>query len=165
MCGIGGILRTDGRPIPEEWLDAIDARIAYRGPDGHGRFRDRVEFTDDKGEKRVVEVAFVHRRLSIIDHKDGAQPMVSERGRNDSEGLVAVVFNGCIYNHRELRAELEANGHRFVTDHSDTEVLIHGWREWKEQLPDRLEGMYAFAVWDPGPRLFFLARDKFGEKP
>jgi asparagine synthase (glutamine-hydrolysing) len=164
MCGIGGILRTDGRPIPEEWLDAIDARIAYRGPDGTGRFRDRVEFRDEKGEKRVVEVAFVHRRLSIIDHKDGAQPMVSERGRNDSEGLVAVVFNGCIYNHRELRAELESKGHQFVTDHSDTEVLLHGWREWGEELPDRLEGMYAFAVWDREARLLYLARDKFGEK-
>ena len=78
MCGIGGILRTDGKPIPEEWLDAIDARIAYRGPDGHGRFRDRVEIDTPQG-KRTVEVAFVHRRLSIIDHEDGTQPMVSQR--------------------------------------------------------------------------------------
>ena len=97
MCGIGGILRTDGQPIPEEWLDAIDARIAYRGPDGNGRFRDRVEIADANAPrgKRVVEVAFVHRRLSIIDHKDGAQPMVSARGRNEYEGLVAVVFFSC----------------------------------------------------------------------
>jgi asparagine synthase (glutamine-hydrolysing) len=165
MCGIGGILRTDGRPIPEEWLDVIDARIAYRGPDGAGRFRDRVEFVDDRGEKRIIEVAFVHRRLSIIDHADGAQPMVSERGRDRSEGLVAVVFNGCIYNHRELRAQLESSGHRFVTDHSDTEVLIHGWREWGEALPDHLEGMYAFAVWDRTNRRCTIARDRFGEKP
>lgn len=167
MCGIGGILRTDGQPIPEEWLDAIDARIAYRGPDGHGRFRDRVEIDDASapGGKRIVEVAFVHRRLSIIDHKDGAQPMVSERGRNDKEGLVAVVFNGCIYNHRELRKELEAKGHTFVTDHSDTEVLIHGWREWNEALPAHLEGMFAFAVWDRTLTSVFVARDRFGEKP
>lgn len=165
MCGIGGILRTDGQPIPEEWLDAIDARIAYRGPDGAGRFRDRVTFTDEQGRQRVVEVAFVHRRLSIIDHKDGHQPMVSERGRNESEGLVAVVFNGCIYNHRELRKELEAQGHRFVTDHSDTEVLIHGWREWGYQLPNFLEGMYALAIWDRLKRAVFLARDLYGEKP
>jgi len=165
MCGIGGILRTDGEPIPEEWLDAIDARIAYRGPDGAGRFRDRVEFTDEKGEKRVVEVALVHRRLSIIDHADGGQPMVSDRGRNESDGLVAVVFNGCIYNHRELRQELEAKGHTFTTDHSDTEVLIHGWREWKEKLPEHLEGMYAFAVWDRESRTLALSRDWFGEKP
>ncbi len=165
MCGIGGILRTDGQPIPEEWLDAIDARIAYRGPDGTGRFRDRVKFTDERGQQRIIEVAFVHRRLSIIDHKDGAQPMVSERGRNESEGLVAVVFNGCIYNHRELRKELEAKGHRFVTDHSDTEVLIHGWREWGEELFDQIEGMYALAIWDHVRSALALGRDCFGEKP
>ncbi|QOJ18001.1 MAG: asparagine synthase (glutamine-hydrolyzing) [Phycisphaeraceae bacterium] len=165
MCGIGGIVRTDGQPIPEEWLDAIDARIAYRGPDGAGRFRDRVEFTDEKGEKRVIEVALIHRRLSIIDHTSGGQPMVSERGRTEAEGLVAVVFNGCIYNHRELRRELEARGRRFVTDHSDTEVLIHGWREWGEALPDHLEGMYAYAVWDRTSAQLFLARDQLGEKP
>lgn len=165
MCGIGGILRTDGQPIPEEWLDAIDARIAYRGPDGAGRFRDRVEFMDWRGNQRVVEVAFVHRRLSIIDHKDGKQPMVSERGRNESEGLVAVVFNGCIYNHRELRKELEAKGHRFVTDHSDTEVLIHGWRQWGAELSTHLEGMYAYAIWDRSNVALALSRDLFGEKP
>lgn len=167
MCGIGGILRTDGQPIPEEWLDAIDARIAYRGPDGHGRFRDRVEIADSRtsGRKCVVEVAFVHRRLSIIDHKDGRQPMVSERGRNDSEGLVAVVFNGCIYNHRELRKELEAKGHTFVTDHSDTEVLIHGWREWGRELTRHVEGMYAWAIWDRSQATLALSRDWFGEKP
>jgi len=165
MCGIGGILRTDGKPIPEEWLDAIDARIAWRGPDGHGRFRDRVEIVDEQGQNRTVEVAFVHRRLSIIDHAGGHQPMVSERGRNDLEGLVAVVFNGCIYNHRELRRELEGRGHTFVTDHSDTEVLIHGWREWGLGLNSHLEGMYAYIVWDRPAITFALSRDTFGEKP
>jgi asparagine synthase (glutamine-hydrolysing) len=169
VCGIGGILRTDGQPIPEEWLDAIDARIAYRGPDGHGRFRDRVEIDDASAPggagKRVVEVAFVHRRLSIIDHAGGHQPMVSERGRNDKEGLVAVVFNGCIYNHRELRRELESKGHTFVTDHSDTEVLIHGWREWGKQLTHFLHGMYAFGLWDRSAATLAMARDWFGEKP
>ncbi|MDY7109996.1 MAG: asparagine synthase (glutamine-hydrolyzing) [Planctomycetota bacterium] len=164
MCGIGGILRTDGEPIPEEWLDAIDARIAYRGPDGEGRFRDRVEVDTPDG-KKTVEVAFVHRRLSIIDHASGGQPMVSERGRTDEEGLVAVVFNGCIYNHRELRKELEAAGHRFATDHSDTEVLIHGWREWGANVIKHLEGMYAFAIWDRHAVSLYLARDAFGEKP
>ncbi len=165
MCGIGGILRTDGQPIPEEWLDAIDACIAYRGPDGCGRFRDRASFVDQQGKQHVIEVALVHRRLSIIDHAGGSQPMVSEQGRHAGEGLVAVVFNGSIYNHRELRAELERNGHTFVTDHSDTEVLIHGWREWGEQLPDHLNGMYAFAIWDRTRAMVFLSRDRFGEKP
>jgi asparagine synthase (glutamine-hydrolysing) len=164
MCGIGGILRTDGKPIPEEWLDAIDARIAYRGPDGQGRFRDRVEVDTPQGRK-TVEVAFVHRRLSIIDHADGGQPMVSERGRTDDEGLVAVVLNGCIYNHRALRRELEAAGHRFVTDHSDTEVLIHGWREWGTKVIEHLEGMYAFAIWDRKAASLYIGRDAFGEKP
>ncbi len=164
MCGIGGILRTDGEPIPDAWLDAIDARIAYRGPDGKGRFRDRVEVEIDGG-KKVVEVALVHRRLSIIDHDTGHQPMVSQRGRNDDEGLVAVVFNGCIYNHRELREELQAAGHTFVTDHSDTEVLIHGWREWGRYLIHYLEGMYAFAIWDRKDATLAMARDTYGEKP
>src|SRR5512141_94020 len=134
MCGIAGILRVHppGAPpppevaIPESWLDILDDSIKHRGPDGQGRFRDRAVRADGT----VVDVALVHRRLAIIDLKDGHQPMVSPRGRNEGEGLVAVVFNGCIYNHRELRKELQAAGHRFETDHSDTEVLVHGWREW-----------------------------------
>jgi asparagine synthase (glutamine-hydrolysing) len=160
MCGIGGILRRDGQPIPKEWLDGIDARIAYRGPDGHGRFHDRVE-----SGGRVIEVALVHRRLSIIDHASGGQPMISERGRDDSEGLIAVVFNGCIYNHRELRSELEEEGHDFTSDHSDTEALIHGYRQWGAEVTDHLEGMYAFALWDRENATLVLGRDWFGEKP
>jgi asparagine synthase (glutamine-hydrolysing) len=120
---------------------------------------------NEHGVLKTVEIALLHRRLSIIDHADGAQPMVSERGRTEDEGLVAVVFNGCIYNHRELRAKLEAAGHVFATDHSDTEVLIHGHREWGRKLTDHLEGMYAFAVWDRTSATLYLARDWFGEKP
>ena len=164
VCGIGAILRSDGGAIPDSWLDAIDARIAHRGPDGHGRFRDRVEINSPGGSRRI-EVALVHRRLSILDHDGGAQPMVSRRGRTKAEGLVAVVFNGCIYNHRELRAELESHGHHFTSDHSDTEVLLHGHRQWRERLQDHLEGMYAYAVWDRLAASLTLARDWFGEKP
>ncbi|HRQ74859.1 MAG TPA: asparagine synthase (glutamine-hydrolyzing) [Phycisphaerales bacterium] len=164
MCGIGGIVRRDGGAIPEAWLDAIDARIAHRGPDGFGRFRDRIEIEVD-GTRRTVEVALVHRRLSILDHAGGAQPMVSEVGRDATEGLIAVVFNGCIYNHRQLREELIAEGHRFQSDHSDTEVLIHGYRQWGRELTDHLEGMYAFALWDRAAASLVLARDWFGEKP
>ena len=165
MCGIGAILRADGKPIPDAWLDAIDARIAYRGPDGEGRFRDRVQGRGSDRKPRTVEVALVHRRLSIIDHEGGAQPMVSKRGRDHAEGLVAVVFNGCIYNHRALRRKLEARGHTFRTDHSDTEVLIHGHREWGPALQEHLEGMYAYAIWDRGAGSLTLGRDFYGEKP
>jgi asparagine synthase (glutamine-hydrolysing) len=164
MCGIGAILRTDGKPIPETWLDVIDERIADRGPDGEGRFRDRLEVRDDDGP-RHVEVALVNRRLAIIDPADGAQPMLSPRGRSDAEGPLAVVFNGCIYNHRELRRKLVARGHAFTTDHSDTEVLLHGHREWGRRLQEHLEGMYAFALWDRNAASLTLARDWFGEKP
>jgi asparagine synthase (glutamine-hydrolysing) len=196
MCGIAGILRVtppgsegggegasgwrgvDG--IPESWLDLLDAAIAHRGPDGCGRFRDSVVRAD--GAR--VEVALVHRRLSIIDIAGGAQPMVSERGKPlkgeagqvRHEGLVAVVFNGCIYNHRELRAELEKAGRVFVTGHSDTEVLIHDWRDWIERVQndeigladgviERLDAMCAAAVWDRCRAVLSLVRDRSGEKP
>ena len=190
MCGIAGILKIhepeDAPPphpleaIPEAWLDALDDSILHRGPDGEGRFRDRSVREDG----RIVDVAFVHRRLSIIDHEGGAQPMVhdGERLRPDlvyrrgeppilaheaAPGLplVAVVFNGCIYNHRELRTELEAQGHRFESDHSDTEVLVHGWREWSFDIFDRTECMLAAAVWDRERADSIVARDLFGEKP
>ncbi len=196
MCGIAGILRitaaTDGdarsaalaRPveaaIPESWLDALDASIRTRGPDGHGRFRDRAVRADGA----VVDVALVHRRLSIIDHKGGAQPMVSaspraSRGGPEHTGgtpgppsgsswgtdLVATIFNGCIYNHRALRQELHALGHEFATHHSDTEVLLHGWRQWRFDLAGKLDGMFAWAIWDRAAASLTLARDSFGEKP
>ncbi|MCA9290877.1 MAG: asparagine synthase (glutamine-hydrolyzing) [Phycisphaerales bacterium] len=164
MCGLGAILSVHGPAIPDDWLDVVDDRIVHRGPDGRGRFRDRVDQHGPDGT-RTIHVALVHRRLAILDRDGGAQPMVSPRGRSDAEDLVAVVFNGCIYNHRDLRAELAAAGHRFTTDHSDTEVLVHGWREWGTGLGARLEGMYAFVVWDRAAATLHAARDWFGEKP
>lgn len=207
MCGIGGIQRVwpvgerdralatpPTVAIPERWLDTLDDSIRHRGPDGQGRFRDRTIRADGC----VVDVAFVHRRLSIIDHDSGGQPMVSPgRGRGaftgtkrwiSSPGLglyerdvielgtwtpsdvageevVAVVFNGCIYNHRALRAELRHAGHVFTTDHSDTEVLVHGWREWGDALATRLDGMVAAALWSRSAGLTTLLRDRAGEKP
>ncbi len=190
MCGIAGVLRihepSSGPPpphpeaIPEAWLDVLDDSIKHRGPDGQGRFRDRAVRADGT----VVDVALVHRRLSIIDHAGGHQPMVhdGERLRPDltyqpgetpktaseiepDKPLVAVVFNGCIYNHRELRRELEAVGHRFETDHSDTEVLVHGWRAWGLYMQDQLDGMYALLAWDRMTGQLGWGRDLAGEKP
>jgi asparagine synthase (glutamine-hydrolysing) len=197
MCGIGGILRVHQpgqappppeTAIPEAWLDVLDESIRHRGPDGCGRFRDRVTRPDGS----VVDIALVHRRLSIIDLADGTQPMViGDSGATGGlptsaliareggpyqplhthtcpkcgPGVVAVAFNGCIYNHRELRAELEAAGHEFFTDHSDTEVLLHGWRQWGNAMLDRIEGMYAFIAWDGRTGSTLMARDQFGEKP
>jgi len=197
MCGIAGILKIhppgpDGAPaepphpphpleaIPEAWLDILDESIKHRGPDGAGRFRDRAVRPDGA----VVDIALVHRRLSIIDHAGGHQPMVhdGERLRPDltygpgdtpilaheaapGVPLVAVVFNGCIYNHRELRTELEASGHRFETDHSDTEVLVHGWRAWGLRLVEEIDGMLAALTWDRSTGQLAAGRDAAGEKP
>jgi asparagine synthase (glutamine-hydrolysing) len=190
MCGIAGIIRLhdlrDGAPlpplesIPEEWLDVLDESIRHRGPDGAGRFRDRSLNHDGI----VIDVALVHRRLSIIDHAGGYQPMVhdGERLRPDltyqpgqtpvlahevepKKPLVAVAFNGCIYNHHELRKEFEAKGHVFETDHSDTEVLVHGWREWQDELFTRTDSMHAALFWERQAWGFALARDPAGEKP
>jgi asparagine synthase (glutamine-hydrolysing) len=190
MCGIAGIIKihdpNDGPPpppldaIPEAWLDILDESIKHRGPDGQGRFRDRTTRPDGT----IVDIALVHRRLSIIDHAGGHQPMVHDGDRlrpdltyqpgetpiiaseiEPNKPIVAVVFNGCIYNHRELRAELEAAGHVFETDHSDTEVLVHGWREWGAFLPEHLDSMDVFAVWSRTQGGILQSRDRAGQKP
>lgn len=188
MCGIAGVIRIHEsgeaphplEAIPEAWLDVLDDGIKHRGPDGQGRFRDRATRPDGT----IVDVAFVHRRLSILDHAGGHQPMVhdGERLRPDltyqpgetpklahelcpDKPLVAVVFNGCIYNQHELRTELTQQGARFETDHSDTEVLVHGWRAMGTDLPERLDAMFAKAIWDRSACDVLLGRDAFGEKP
>lgn len=160
MCGIGAILHLNPKgsplsphPIDSGWIDALDHAIAYRGPDGHGRFTDQR--TTPAGD--TASIALVHRRLSILDHSGGAQPM--------TRGGITVVFNGCIYNHRVLRAQLESLGHHFTTDHSDTEVLLHGWKQWHHDLWLKLDGMFAIILWDAAACELVAARDRFGEKP
>ena len=144
MCGIAGFVGLGDL----DDLGAMTAALAHRGPDGEGAYRDP--------EQRVF---LGHRRLAIVDIADGAQPMW------DAAGEIGVVYNGEIYNHTELRRRLERLGHVFRTDHSDTEVLIHGYREWGHELPGMLNGMFAFCLYDRRRRELFLARDRFGEKP
>lgn len=142
MCGICGIIRKgDNKDIIKKMND----RIMHRGPDGEGYYIDG-------------DVAFGHRRLSIIDLSTGDQPIYNE------DSSVVTVYNGEIYNYLELRSELESLGHEFKTK-SDTEVLVHGYEEWHTDLPKYLRGMFAFAIHDKNRNEIFLARDNFGIKP
>ena len=144
MCGIAGFTGFGSSTD----LTAMMESLSHRGPDGEGQW-----IADDGS------LFLGHRRLSIIDIEGGAQPMW------DKAGEIGIVFNGEIYNHMELRCELEASGHRFRSSHSDTEVLIIGYRAWGEDLLLRLNGMFAFCIYDRLRRKLLLARDRFGEKP
>jgi asparagine synthase (glutamine-hydrolysing) len=146
MCGFAGVAHWGSVGNAPQALPAMATSIRHRGPDDQGFW------SDDN-----AALAFV--RLSIVDLAGGHQPMCNE------DGSVWVVFNGEIYNHVELRKELQSLGHVFRTDHSDTEVLVHGWEEWGSALPARLNGMFAFAVWDVQKKGLFLARDRYGIKP
>ena len=144
MCGIAGFVGEGSRADLESMINSL----RHRGPDDSSHYLDE--------QNRVF---FGFRRLSIFDIAGGRQPMINENGN------IVVVFNGEIYNQHELRGELIERGHRFSTSHSDTEVIVHGYEEWGENLPLRLNGMFAFAVYDKVRRSLFLARDRFGEKP
>ena len=143
MCGIAGIITK--REEKEELITKMSERIKHRGPDGEGYFID-----DD--------IALAHRRLSIIDLSTGNQPMFNE------DKSVVIVYNGEVYNYKELKEELLTLGHTFITT-SDTEVLVHGYEEWHTDLPKHLRGMFAFAIYDTKNKELFLARDNFGIKP
>jgi asparagine synthase (glutamine-hydrolysing) len=144
VCGIAGFVGGGD----SEDLRRMSAVLVHRGPDGEGTWRDPVD-----------PVWLAHRRLAVLDPAGGGQPMATP------DGDLVVVFNGEIYNHAELRRELEARGHRFASDHSDTEVLLHGYRAWGASLLERLEGMWAFALYERRRRRLWLARDRFGKKP
>lgn len=146
MCGLAGIAVARGAAPPDrERLERAAAALTHRGPDGFG-------FHVAEG------VGFAHTRLSIIDLEGGAQPLANE------DGSVLVVYNGEIWNHERLRPELEAAGHVFRT-RADTEVLVHGYEEWGEGLLSRLDGMFAFALWDGRAGRLLLGRDRLGKKP
>ncbi|WP_438289719.1 asparagine synthase (glutamine-hydrolyzing) [Streptomyces sp. HUAS TT7] len=145
MCGIAGWIDFE-RDLSEEGAvaSAMTATLAPRGPDGAGVWLG-------------PHAALGHRRLAVIDIEGGRQPMTTESG-------VVLTYSGEVYNFRELRAELEAKGHRFRT-RSDTEVVLRGYMEWGEGVAQRLNGMYAFAVWDARTEELLLVRDRMGVKP
>jgi asparagine synthase (glutamine-hydrolysing) len=147
MCGfVLAYAKHGGAVLPgSDFVERMSATIVHRGPDQHG-------------QAALERVAMAHRRLAIIDLTGGQQPMCT------SDGRLWLVFNGEIYNFRALRAELAAAGHPLETE-SDTEVLLHAYRVWGAKCLDRLNGMFAFAVYDASTQSVFAARDRFGEKP
>ncbi|MGH7921983.1 MAG: asparagine synthase (glutamine-hydrolyzing) [Candidatus Dormibacteraceae bacterium] len=148
MCGIAGWVIDGGAAMPgSEVLEAMTATMACRGPDAAGTWMS-------------AWAGIGHRRLAVIDVAGGAQPMRIRRGDAD----VVLTFSGEIYNFRELRQELEGHGHNFDT-RSDTEVLLHSYLQWGADCVRRLNGMFAFAIWDEGRRTLLLARDRLGVKP
>ncbi len=150
MCGIAGILSYGG-PVDADALARMGERLRHRGPDDAG-------YHLSAAVERGPQVGLAFRRLSIIDLAGGHQPMCNE------DGSVWVVFNGEIYNFQDLRHDLEAKGHRFRS-RSDSETLVHLWEEEGPDCVARLNGMFAFAIWDARQRQIFLARDRMGKKP
>jgi asparagine synthase (glutamine-hydrolysing) len=149
MCGIAGFVDLQQRLPRDEaaaTLEQMCRVIAHRGPDDQGTMQ-----TDDGAHLGM-------RRLSIIDLAGGHQPISNE------DGTVSIVFNGEIYNYRELQPELEARGHHFQT-HSDTEVIVHSYEEFGPACVSKLRGMFAFAIWDAKKQSLFIARDRVGKKP
>lgn len=145
MCGIAGIYNKDDTPADRGMLERMTRSMVHRGPDADGHFLDGP-------------VGLGHRRLRIIDLEGGRQPLFNE------DGSVVVSFNGEIYNYRDLHTELAASGHTFST-HSDTEVIVHAFEQYGVSCPERLRGMFAFAVYDRKSRRLLLARDRVGIKP
>src|SRR2546430_1679230 len=145
MCGIAGIVNKDGAPVDRELLTRMNEAIRHRGPDDDGFY-----FSDGVG--------LAMRRLAIIDLAGGQQPIANE------DRTAWIVFNGEIYNFRELKSRLENLGHTFRTD-CDTEAIIHAYEEFGADCPKHLRGMFAFAIWDERRQELFLARDRVGKKP
>src|SRR6185436_3169700 len=146
MCGIAGLIDPTGNPVDRDVVRAMTAALHRRGPDGAAYWFGRG-------------VGLGHRRLKVIDLSDAAaQPMGNEDGR------IQLVFNGEIYNFADLRAELIGHGHVFKS-RSDTEVIVHGYEVWGDAVIDRLDGMFAFALWDAHRHRLLAARDRMGKKP
>ncbi|HBB25184.1 MAG TPA: asparagine synthetase B, partial [Bacteroidetes bacterium] len=144
MCGIAGFFGRGDAGTLKRMTDSI----AWRGPDADG-----FHVEADAG------VHLGHRRLSILDIAGGVQPM------HDHSRRYVVTFNGEIYNHREIRTELEQRGHHFTTADSDTETLLEAYKAWGTDMLPKLNGMFAFCLYDSERRTAFIARDRFGKKP
>src|SRR5512138_3673280 len=145
MCGICGIFAPGAGTVDRSVLERMTSSIVHRGP-------------DDAGIHVKGPIGLGFRRLSIIGIATGHQPMFTEDGR------LAIIFNGEIYNYRELRRELEALGHRFRTE-TDTETILLAYRQWGPDSVRRLRGMFGYAIWDESAETLFLARDRLGIKP
>jgi asparagine synthase (glutamine-hydrolysing) len=156
MCGIVGRVNFDGVAVNSRWLHAACDLLAHRGPDG-----ERVLI---EGDGTGPTVALGHRRLKVIDLRPLADQPMQNDGCRPGHPDLAIVFNGEIYNYRDLRRELEARGHRFTTD-SDTEVVLHLYEDRGARCVEALRGMFAFAIWDRSRRQVMLARDRVGKKP
>src|SRR5437879_2671793 len=161
MCGIVGFLNTRSRPDARLLLERMAASVIHRGPDDSGFFLSHElgpGCPAGAGPDSRPQVGLAMRRLSIIDLSTGHQPISNE------DESCWIVFNGEIYNHRELRRELEAKGHLFRTD-SDTEAILHAYEEYGVDCVRHLRGMFAFAIWDERQKRLFLARDPVGIQP
>ena len=146
MCGIAGVVNTNGEPVDEGLLRRMTDIVAHRGPDGQGHYA--------RGP-----VGLGHRRLAVIDLSSaGRQPMHNETGD------MTIVYNGEVYNFQDIRKDLERRGHRFRS-RTDSEVVLHAYEEWGEQCLDLFNGLFAFAIWDNTRQELFLARDRYGIKP
>ena len=146
MCGIAGIFNFNRKPIAHQTIKAMTDAVAHRGPDGQGIFIDEY-------------AGFGHRRLAILDiSSKGAQPMASHNGE------WVIIFNGCIYNYKTLKLELQSKGHEFIST-SDTEVITEGLSEYGHPFFERMDGMFAIGAWHKPSKTLWLSRDRFGIKP
>ncbi|MDA9608776.1 asparagine synthetase B, partial [SAR86 cluster bacterium] len=152
MCGLAGALSFNSSDfkVTESYITKMRDTMVHRGPDGEGTWVDKSG-----------RVGLGHRRLSIIDLSQKAnQPM------NNQDSTIHLVFNGEIYNHSEIRTELEnLNKYQWKTDHSDTEVILHAYEEWGISFIERLRGMFSIAIWDSTEECLWLIRDRVGIKP
>jgi asparagine synthase (glutamine-hydrolysing) len=144
MCGIAGIF-SSGSPIPDLAIERMLEKVSHRGPDA-------------QTIRRLPQCNLGHARLSVIDLATGDQPM------SDDTQRYWIIFNGEIYNYRDLRASLETQGWSFHTT-SDTEVILRAYQQYGDEVPKYLNGQFAFGIWDAQEKTLFAARDRLGEKP